>query len=300
MSRLRFDSRSGLTLLELVIVLGILAALSTIAVRSLEPIADQARYEHTQMVLNDLRCSILGTQDNNLRSQTKLASGFLLDTGSLPSSLNSLLVRPGGLIDRTLQSFDSDRDSVDDVSLSSGWNGPYLSLGAGVSVVVDGWGAEPTLVASSGNLTILSLGSDGNSSAPEDGYKKDVSINILASEYQGSLVFRLFDIDTLTGSRIDPSPIGTQQLGVLFYGVNATGGATGAIAEQMLIVSNAGSFEYRRNNTLCGQIAARAILWNDLDSDDVLDAGEVIIKKSFVHSLQVPPRIDTRIEMELR
>jgi prepilin-type N-terminal cleavage/methylation domain-containing protein len=284
--------RQALTLLELVVVLGILAVLSTVAVRSLEPIADQARYELTQTVLNDLRLATVGTTQNE--------SSFLGDTGGLPSDVDALLVRPVALIAHSVQSYDSDRDTVNDVTLSSGWNGPYLQLGAGLSEVFDGWGATPTLVASSGNLEIVSLGSDGDSLSPEDGYREDLVATVQAREYLGDVIFRLFAIDGTSGSRIDPSPTGTEQLGVLFYGVNATGGIDGSIAEQMLVVPNAGTFEHRRSNTVCRSMAARAIQWDDMDNDDVLDVGESIVKKSYVHFPSLHPASETRIEMELR
>lgn len=288
--------RQALTLLELVVVLGILAVLSTVAVRSLEPIADQARYESTQTVLNDLRLATVGVTVGT----TSRSASFIGDTGTLPSDVDALQVRPVALVEHSLQLFDSDRDAINDVSLSSGWNGPYMHLGVGLSGVLDGWGAEPALLATSGNLDIISLGSDGDSLAPEDGYRTDLTVTIQVRDYTGDVTFRLFSIDGLNGSRIDPSPTGTEQLGVLFYGVNATGGTSGAIAEQMLVVPNSGTFEHRRANTLSGAFAARAILWNDIDSDDVLDVGESIIKKSFLHYSMAHPATDVRIEMELR
>ncbi len=284
--------RQALTLLELVVVLGILAVLSTVAVRSLEPIADQARYEITQNLLNDLRLATMGTDQHK--------SSFLYDTGALPGDADALLVRPSSLIPYAMQTFDSDRDTVNDVTLSSGWNGPYLQLGAGVNEVLDGWAATPTLVSNAGDLEIISLGSDGDSLSPEDGYRADLTVTIQTREYLGTVVFRLFAIDGMSGLRIDPNPVGTEQLGVLFYGVNAAGGADGSIAEQMLIVPNSGTFEYRRSNTLCNTVAARAIQWDDADNDDILDVGESIVKRSYVHYRQVHPTVDTRVEMELR
>ncbi|MDX1928676.1 MAG: hypothetical protein SFV81_19260 [Pirellulaceae bacterium] len=285
-------SRLALTLLELVVVLGILAVLSTVAVRSLEPIADQARYEMTQTVLNDVRLATLGSGEAD--------SCFLRDTGVLPGDVDDLSIRPAALIAHAVQSFDSDQDAVNDVTLSSGWNGPYLQLGAGLSEVLDGWGATPNLVANSGELEIVSLGSDGDSIAPEDGYRTDVTATIQTREYLGNITFRLFAIDGLSGLRIDPSPTGTEQLGVLFYGVNAAGGTDGSIAQQMLIVPNSGTFEHRRTNTLCRAMAARAIQWDDTDSDDIFDVGEALIKKSYVHYPNLHPASEARVEMELR
>ncbi len=292
--------RTALTLLELVVVLGILAVLSTVAVRSLEPIADQARYELTQTVLKDLRYAVIGESKRTSSSDSAIYSSFITDTGVLPADIDALFVKPIALSSQAIQSFDSDRDSVNDVTLASGWNGPYLHLGPGVSEVVDGWGREPTFIDSSGDLDIVSFGSDDDSIAAEDGYRADLSVSVLTRDYTGDIVFRLFAIDGLNGSRIDPTPTGTEQLAVLFYGVNAAGGSTGAVAEQTLVVPNVGSFQYRRTDTICGRVAARAILWDDTDSDDVLDVGEAILKKSLVHYPVVHPAADVRIEMELR
>lgn len=300
MSHSAYVNRLGLTLLELVVVLGIMAVLSTLAVRSLEPLADQARYDNSKQLLLDLREAIAGPSRANTIRNGQSVTCFIFDTGTLPGSVGDLLDLPVTMLSRSAQSFDSDRDSINDVTLSSGWNGPYVTLGPGSSTIVDGWGNAPGLAESSGNLTITSYGSDGDSVGLEDGYRQDISATVLSDDYLGTLIFRLYAIDNLNGSRIDPAPTGTQQLAVLFYGVNSTGLNTGAIAEQFLVVSNAGPFEYRRTNTLAGQAAARAILWDDVDNDDVLDLGETILKKSLVQYIFTQPRAETRVEMELR
>jgi type II secretory pathway pseudopilin PulG len=292
--------RPALTLLELVVVLGILALLSTVAVRSLEPIADQARYEATQRTLNDLRSATAGDHAYRFSSGRPVISGFVADTGGLPSSVDDLLACPVGVATHAAQTFDSDRDTLDDVTLSSGWNGPYLQLGAGQTSIVDGWGRAPAVAIGASSLDFTSLGSDGDSVAPETGYRADLTVSVTAQDCVGDIVFRIFDVDGVSGLRIDPAPTGTDQLGVLFYGVNAAGGTTGAIEEQLLIVASSGTFEVRRSDTLQGMVAARAIQWNDVDSDDVLDVGETIVKKSYVHYPLVNSAGDVRIEMELR
>lgn len=300
MSQSRFDDRQALTLLELVVVLGILAVLSTVAVRSLEPVADQARFESSQRLLDDLRSSLISVSDRYASSNSILASGYIVDTGDLPANLNSLLQRPVGLIDRTVQTFDSDRDLIDDVRLVSGWNGPYLQLAAGTSDITDGWGSAITVGIVSGVVTLGSGGSDGDSIAPEDGYRADLLVSISQQDYEGAAIFRLFEIDNLSGSRIDPNPTGTQRLAVLFYGVNAAGGSTGAIAEQFAVVTGSTGFEFLRDNALVGPIAARAILWDDVNGNSSLEVGENIVKKSFVHYSNILPKSESRIEMELR
>ena len=299
-TRYAFHNRQALTLLELVVVLGILALLSTVAVRSLEPIADQARYEATQRILNDVRFATVGDNSHRFTSGQPVISGYAADTGALPSSVDDLLASPVGMSAHAVQLFDSDRDTVNDVTLSSGWNGPYLQLGAGYSDVVDGWGREPTILAAGGSIDILSQGSDGDSLLSEDGYRADITVSVTDQDYAGDIVFRLFAIDSLSGTRVDPTPPVAEQLGVLFYGVNAAGGTSGTVQEQMLVVAASGSFDYRRSNTIHGTVAARAIQWIDTDLDDVLDATESITKKSYVHYATVNSAADVRVEMEIR
>ncbi len=136
----RPTTRYGLTLLELIVSLGILAVLSTVAVRSLEPLADQTRYQVTQQLLEDLRGATLGRPSERQINGQPIISGFIADTGGLPNSLTDFTSQPVGLIAHTVQSFDSDRDATNDVTLSSGWRGPYFQLGAGQTSILDGWG----------------------------------------------------------------------------------------------------------------------------------------------------------------
>lgn len=300
--RTRLSSRRcGLSLLELIVALGILAALSTVAVRTLDPLADQARYEATRTVLDQLRLATFGDPAAKQIDGQRIISGFLADTGALPSALGDLTALPAGIDAYTLQSFDSDRDTADDVSLSSGWNGPYVHLGAGQSSLLDGWGRSPLIDPDAGDFDFTSRGSDGDAVAPEDGYRADLSVTIPAVEYTSStVVFRVFAIDGMTGTRIDPAPTPVQQLGVLFYSVNGNGGTTGAVEEVTLPVAATGTFEATVTNVNHGRAAARAFLWSDTDADDQLDAGESIVLSSYVHYFSVIGGVDSRIEMELR
>lgn len=300
-NRRRTTPQRGLTLLELIVVLGILAALSTIAIRSMEPLADQARYEATQRLLDRMREATVGDPFARQANGVRLISGYVADTGSLPVSLDDLSAKPAGVISYAAQTFDSDRDSVDDVSLSSGWNGPYLLLGAGQSSVLDGWGRAPQIDPDGGDFDFRSLGSDGDSVLPEDGYQVDISVVMPASTFTSSVtVFRVFAIDGTTGTRIDPAPTASEQLGVLVYSANGNGGTTGAIEEVMLPIAATGTFEATKTNVLHGSVAARAFQWTDTNADDQLDVGEPITLSSYIHYFQVIGGIDARIEMELR
>jgi len=294
-------SRRGLTLLELIVALGILAVLSTMAVRTVSPLADQARRETTRRLLDEMRVATIGDMSANQFDGRRIVSGYGADTRALPTSLDDFTTNPAALAAFSLQSFDSDRDSVNDVALSSGWNGPYVLLGSGQSSLVDGWGRAPLIDPDGGDYDFTSLGSDNDSTAPEDGYRADVSVTIYSADYTSNIVFfRLFAIDGTTGTRVDPAPTGSEQLGVLIYSVNGNGGTTGAIEEQMIPITATGSFEASKVDFIQGNAAARAVLWNDTDFDDQLDVGETVVLSSYVHYFTVMGRIDGRVEMELR
>lgn len=290
----------GLTLLELIVALGILAVLSTIAVRSLEPLADQARYESTQSVLQNLHELTVGDRFARNIDGQRIVSGYIADNGTVPSSLDDFLTQPVGLSAFSQQSFDSDRDSTNDVTLSSGWQGPYLQLGPGESELLDGWGNAPLVDPDAGDFDFTSRGSDNDSTAPEDGYRVDLKITIPAADYTSTATFRLFEIDGVSSLRIDPSVTGTEQLGVLLYAVNAAGGTSGAIEELLLPVASSGTFEASQSNLTHGRAAARGIIWQDTDADQQLDVGESIVSKSYVHYFTILGEADLRIEMDLR
>lgn len=292
--------RCGLTLLELIVTLSILAVLSTVAVRSIEPLADQARYETTQRVLQELAEATTGQLYARHTGGQLIVAGYIADTGALPTAIADLTTQPVGLSAFSVQSFDSDRDASDDVTLASGWNGPYMQLGPGVSTIVDGWGQSILVDPDGGTFDYTSYGSDADTALPESGYRADLTAAIPGSQYQANATFRLFAIDGTTSTRIDPAPAGTQQLGVLVYAVNAAGGSTGDIEEALLVVSAVGTFEASLSSVVHGNAAARGILWDDVDSDDVLDVGETIVAKSYVHYVSLNSLVDLRIEMELR
>ena len=155
MSRLHFV-RTGLTLIELVVVLAILAVLATVAVRSLEPLADQARYETTNSTLDATTQAIV--EDRRQSSGAQQVSGFVADIGRLPETLAMLFDTTGvsefsnsslplasyPFTDRAgLPAADANNPTNVDcsgVSLRCGWRGPYLTVSNPASGVVDGWG----------------------------------------------------------------------------------------------------------------------------------------------------------------
>ena len=128
----------GFTLVELLVVLGIIALLMTL-------VAPQViRY------LSDARSETATVQLKNIESALEL---YYLDSGQYPLSdpgLRSLIAQPPD---------------------TKGWRGPYLKRDSGI---LDPWGKEfiYRLPGEHGNYDLLSLGRDGTLGG--DGENKDI------------------------------------------------------------------------------------------------------------------------------
>ena len=183
MSRLR-SAKAGLTLIEMVVVLVILAALAGVAVQSLEPVADQSRYEATQQTLRNAEQAILSRDIVN--GQVSY-SGFVADVGRLPLAREvdaagnitlETVARELWMNDVGIQSFSVARydDPFTDattesshsttVPVAAGWRGPYLLLPPGTAVLRDAYGRGLSFfsVPSSGTAAWIN-GSDTISAA---------------------------------------------------------------------------------------------------------------------------------------
>lgn len=158
MSRSRCDNRlrqsaksrstAGLTLLEMVIVLGILAILATVAVRSLEPIADQSRYEATKRQLDTIRQAVADPQPIRQSDGSVSFSGFVSDIGRLPVSNGAGVLELAELWDESLfqnypfavRSGPATPIDYSTIVLPCGWRGPYLQPARLEDGLFDGWG----------------------------------------------------------------------------------------------------------------------------------------------------------------
>lgn len=175
---------TGFTLLEMVLVVGILSALALSAMSFVDNRDDQARFELSQRRLLDIRYASIGAEG---RTDSFVPGGFVADNGQLPATIDTLLSRkPAGWEDHGLKTpvFDATpdartglnndaSDTLIDTSaakLVKGWRPAYLLAPPGaVDVFRDGWGtpgAAPNhgwVVDSSlaNSISITSLGKDG-------------------------------------------------------------------------------------------------------------------------------------------
>jgi hypothetical protein len=145
--------RMGLTLAEMLIVLLILSVLTLVAVQSMQPMAEQARYEATRTTLDRTEEAIMGPEGMRQTDGTPILSGFVADVGRLPMLLPDAppgfelaeLWNPASLLATSFPygvragpaNFDGEDFRL--IRIPCGWRGPYLQPTAGLGLR-DGWG----------------------------------------------------------------------------------------------------------------------------------------------------------------
>jgi prepilin-type N-terminal cleavage/methylation domain-containing protein len=210
----------GFTLLEMLIVLAILAALTMTAVQSLGPIEQQARSQTTLRTLESIKAAILSV---NPSGGTTVVGGFAADMGTLPNStspaafLNDLAFNNGPMHPAF--------PVMDGQGGQYGWRGPYLQTALNCTHCVDGWNRSlgvRFLDGSGAITTTLTLPSDRlvvYSDGSPDGSTGMIETSIAFTQLSAwPLTVRMYAVDT-SNNRTALSGTGTA---TLLGGINPT------------------------------------------------------------------------------
>lgn len=157
----RNASERGLTLVEMIAVLFILALVAGMAITSTEGLVDRSRYDASSRQMAELRGAIVGTPGNRSSDGSAVVSGFVADVGRLPkifldpnpallpdadfSKRGPRLLRElweqGSLPTYTVSTVQpSAGDDYGDLRVGAGWRGPYIQPQSASGGILDGWG----------------------------------------------------------------------------------------------------------------------------------------------------------------
>jgi len=187
------NRRSGFTLVEMLVVLLILAAIAGTALQSTWQLAEDSRLEQSERTLTALERALIGTEE--------AGAGFVADIGRLPAlveaQLPELASLPGGMPLFSVQTPAGDAR----VRLGAGWRGPYWRGPFGSAELLDGWGGELRYLATDGSdargpfdwRSVRSLGRDGLAGGA--GYDTDLVLTLegptQAARHLGALIVRV-------------------------------------------------------------------------------------------------------------
>jgi len=131
------SSRSGLTLVELLVVLGVLVAVAGIVVPMVSHIISGPSFKTAS---GEKSAQQIATEATLTRTKEAIMGagscpGYYGDLGEVPSSIGDLFVKPSGTVNF-------------DPSIRRGWRGPYIVTSTGKSAIddlptlIDAWGRE--------------------------------------------------------------------------------------------------------------------------------------------------------------
>ncbi len=168
-------SKEAFTLVELLVVVGILILVTAGSLLVLEQTDDQMRYKKNRDDYRDLHTALFGPGSLTTISGNLVVSGYLADTGRLPTSLADLTTRPVGL-----PAWSPVAPPAFGAKIHHGWRGPYLN--AGGADPTDAWGNPWHFRLPVTTASPLELGSWGRDGLPggaeqyEDDYPESHAI----------------------------------------------------------------------------------------------------------------------------
>jgi hypothetical protein len=222
-----------MTLVELLVVVAILAVLTSVAVTSTDVLLGQGRCDATRRTLTSVEEAVLGPADARQADGTLATTGFVADVGRLPVCANAgdprfglaeLWAQPNNLAAFAI------RTSADDaeVHVPCGWRGPYVRLPLGNNYLLDGWGNAMAQLNPSGSAAQLnqpirevwSLGADHVAGGTQ--YDADIGVAFGDNRWQMAVQGNVYLLD---GNAQRQNPSDPSQVIVMFYGPNPdTGG----------------------------------------------------------------------------
>lgn len=156
----------GMTLLELVVVLAILAIVTSMAVTSMSAVVDQTRNDQSRLLIESIERSIVGNVTEDVPCFFKDTGRFPRAVGVNPSTkLAELQLIPSDCTPFTLKN--PTEPDLSDLLIGVGWRGPYLRVDVTEGKIHDGYGnpldiAESTTAPYTGFISaIQSRGADG-------------------------------------------------------------------------------------------------------------------------------------------
>ena len=309
--------RPAFTLLELVVVLAILAVVTTLAIRSLDHLEDQSRYEATTRGQEELSAAVFGSPDDRAADGTRTVSGFVADMGRLPITtgandlaISELWVNPGVPCDvRPAIIANGVPHASEDpqVLVAGGWRGPYLRLPIGATTWLDGWGnpmtspatasppdpdstgyarlrdaANNPIITAGQEIRIIShLGANGRLDASDTGYDRDGGLSFTDEMFKTSLTGQIEVLEGESPATADPADTVT----IRVFSPNLSDPAKISVVS-ILIPFNANPVTWTIPGATIGPRVVRAYF------DDANASGTTAYRKSSVKHVTLRPGVN--------
>ena len=154
-TRKNIGSISGLSVIDLLITLSLMAILAGAVPATLAPVFDELNVERTKQQLLQIRNAMVGDIDKITSGSNRGEFGYVGNVGALPTvahgGISALLTKPAALSNYAI---------VSTTRLGAGWNGPYLPSVFGLDWTKDAWGTALAYNPTATPATLTSYGAD--------------------------------------------------------------------------------------------------------------------------------------------
>lgn len=214
-------SKQAFTLVELLVVIGLIVLMASGSMLLLNHEDDQRRFERNREAYQELHMALFGPEATTTMEGRVIISGFLADTGRVPRTLEELQSRPADLPAWQPVGQPADWFYARGGRLHAGWRGPYL--GRHVSGLYDNWGHPWVYEAPSPeNGHVMRLGSlgrngvEGGDELYDQSFPLDLTLE--RSYFEQDLVplpgrAILYDVHS-------KDPVATHYLGIIYAGID--------------------------------------------------------------------------------
>ena len=211
-------NRSGLTLVEVVLVVVITGILATIALRSAGIVSNTAKVEETKQELDALAFAIVGNQElqnNGVRSDF----GYVGDVGAMPPNLDALHSNPGSYSTWNGPYIENRFSQISDDFKKDAW-GELYQYSAGVTITSTGGpGISRKLANSVTDLLqnqVSGVVYDLDGTPPGDSYNDSVSVHLIVPDGAGGRTTRTTTPEAGGYFSFNSIPIGNHTLSVIY------------------------------------------------------------------------------------
>lgn len=228
-------ANSGFTILELIVVVGIMALITSLSTKYIVKETNQKRYTATRERIEQIRYAIVGDSSRTLNNQPAF-SGYISDTGSVPRYLRDL-VSNGYCTNTAFRTKDTCLAGEGEWREAENWKGPYLratgykdipgqdgQVTAKIPVFRDGWGnREQNAASEETSVDNLNFGWVYNPET-KDGAIRIVSLGLNGSEKDDKMSSRyIYEQDMVSSipyTRIAGAAIGINVINNSAYPVS--------------------------------------------------------------------------------
>ena len=220
----KIKNKTGITLIEVILVITIMGILVSVAMNSASQFSETAKIEETKLELNNIAEAISGNSllhNNGVRTDF----GYVGDIGALPNSLDNLNSNPGGYATWRGPYIKSRFTQITNDYKQDAWGANYSFNGTEITSTGSGSDIVQKIASSTDDLLLNKVSgtiTDLDGTIPGNSYKDSLSIRLTYPNGSGNYTTKNSTPDMSGFFNIDSIPIGNHDIEIIYIPDNDT------------------------------------------------------------------------------